>query len=58
VCDQETPKTEAKGPSWTISACERMEFQILKSFTITVVDMEKEILYQRAANYCRYVPVF
>jgi hypothetical protein len=22
VCDQETPKTEAKGPSWTISACE------------------------------------
>jgi hypothetical protein len=24
VCDQETPKREAKGPSWTISACERM----------------------------------
>jgi hypothetical protein len=22
VCDQETPKREAKGPSWTISACE------------------------------------
>jgi hypothetical protein len=22
VCDQETPKGEAKGPSWTISACE------------------------------------
>jgi hypothetical protein len=24
VCDQETPKREAKGPSWTISACEWM----------------------------------
>jgi hypothetical protein len=24
VCDQETPKMEAKGPSSTISACERM----------------------------------
>jgi hypothetical protein len=23
VCDQETPKREAKGPSWTISACEK-----------------------------------
>jgi hypothetical protein len=22
VCDQETRKREAKGPSWTISACE------------------------------------
>jgi hypothetical protein len=22
VCDQEIPKREAKGPSWTISACE------------------------------------
>jgi hypothetical protein len=22
VCDQETPKREAKGPSWTISTCE------------------------------------
>jgi hypothetical protein len=22
VCDQETPKREVKGPSWTISACE------------------------------------
>jgi hypothetical protein len=22
VCDQETLKREAKGPSWTISACE------------------------------------
>jgi hypothetical protein len=22
VCDQETPKREAKGPSWIISACE------------------------------------
>jgi hypothetical protein len=22
VCDQKTPKREAKGPSWTISACE------------------------------------
>jgi hypothetical protein len=22
ACDQETPKREAKGPSWTISACE------------------------------------
>jgi hypothetical protein len=21
VCDQETPKREAKGPSWTITAC-------------------------------------
>jgi hypothetical protein len=21
VCDQETPKGKAKGPSWTISAC-------------------------------------
>jgi hypothetical protein len=24
VCDQETPKREAKGPSWTIRACELM----------------------------------
>jgi hypothetical protein len=24
VCDQETAKREAKGPSWTISACELM----------------------------------
>jgi hypothetical protein len=23
VCDHDTPKREAKGPSWTISACER-----------------------------------
>jgi hypothetical protein len=23
VCDQETPKREAKGPSWTISALNR-----------------------------------
>jgi hypothetical protein len=22
VCDKETPKREAKGPSWTINACE------------------------------------
>jgi hypothetical protein len=22
VCDKETPKRKAKGPSWTISACE------------------------------------
>jgi hypothetical protein len=22
VCDEETPKREAKGPSWTISFCE------------------------------------
>jgi hypothetical protein len=26
VCDQETPKREAKGPSWTISACEWMMY--------------------------------
>jgi hypothetical protein len=25
VCDQETPKREAKGPFWTISACEWMK---------------------------------
>jgi hypothetical protein len=24
VCDQETPKREVKGPSWTVSACEWM----------------------------------
>jgi hypothetical protein len=30
VCDQETPKREAKGPSWTISACEMNEYQHFK----------------------------
>jgi hypothetical protein len=33
VCDQETPKREAKGPSWTISACERMNEYCLISLT-------------------------
>jgi hypothetical protein len=29
VCDQETPKWEAKGPSWTMSACECMNAEWL-----------------------------
>jgi hypothetical protein len=31
VCDQETPKREAKGPSWTISACEWMNDRLSKA---------------------------
>jgi hypothetical protein len=33
VCDQETPQREAKGPSWTISACE-CEFAIACSVLV------------------------
>jgi hypothetical protein len=29
VCDQETPKREAKGPSWTIRACEKKSKYII-----------------------------
>jgi hypothetical protein len=32
VCDQETPKREAKSPSWTISACEWMNKYIFFSY--------------------------
>jgi hypothetical protein len=31
VCDQETPKREAKVPSWTISACELITWQTFVS---------------------------
>jgi hypothetical protein len=31
VCDQETPKMEAKGPSWTTSACEWMNVSCIES---------------------------
>jgi hypothetical protein len=30
VCNQETPKREAKGPSWTINACQYAEPEMLK----------------------------
>jgi hypothetical protein len=38
VCDQETPKRETKGPSWTISACEWMDrgHYTMRTFTRNV----------------------
>jgi hypothetical protein len=40
VCDQDTPKSEAKGPSWTISACELMNinyYKDCKGLTLTAL---------------------
>jgi hypothetical protein len=39
VCDQETPKREAKGPSWAISACERMNIDEYFKWNLQRVSM-------------------
>jgi hypothetical protein len=45
VCDQETPKREAKGTSWTVSACEWMNFtqaQLIMIGSKTIVGVTSE----------------
>jgi hypothetical protein len=36
VCDEETLKREAKGSSWTICTCERIDLQRMNNFIMTI----------------------
>jgi hypothetical protein len=45
VCDQETPKRVAEGPSWIIIACEGMNEYILQIFGCNFTTVLSYILY-------------
>jgi hypothetical protein len=51
MCDQETPKREAKGSSWTISACELMN----KTYFECGVSLDVAKYAVRNYDQCNYV---
>jgi hypothetical protein len=58
ICDQETPKREAEGPSWTISSCEWMLTFITDSYSNSKVASVKwwcdtGNAHARSYRYCR-----